>query len=155
MMAPNTLPYAYTCLTSELTNINEETLTAVYGNHMSGKSNADVEYLNIRNVSILTFFPNGIENFFPNLTAIQIYHCNISTLTGHELDVFPNLTWFALQGQSQLERIPGNLFTNTPMLHSLWFYYNNIKHVGENLLTSLSQLTYAHFGSNYCVNQAA
>ena len=141
------LPLTYGCYQSTLSNINEtETLTAVYGTHMSGKSNADVGYLFIDSVASLTFFPRGIINFFANLIAIYINRCNISTLRGFELNVFIKLRWFGFQNQP-LERIPGNLFANKPLVHFASFQSNNIKHVSYDLLSSFSTAYIRKFGS--------
>lgn len=149
------LSLTYSCNHPTLLEMYEsETVTAVYGTHMSGKSNADVRLLRINGIPTLPYFPRGIENFFPNLNAIGISNGNIASLQGNELDPFRNLTWFVLDGHSPLQRIPGNLFANTPLLTSIWLYGNKIKQVGENLFNNLPQLRYANFFYNYCINRA-
>lgn len=156
MREMNQLPYTYACSSEGLSNISEsESLTAVNGTHMSGKSNRDVQFLFITSERGLTFFPRNIDNFFPNLIAIGFQYCNISSLNGDELNAFNNLTWMALSNQPVLERIPGNFFANTPQMKTIFVYQNPIKYIGEGLLDSLEFLNYAHFGNNYCVNISA
>lgn len=155
MSAIQLLPSVYSCYKFSVSNVNEsETLTAVYGTHMEGKSIDDVGFLWLDNAHDFTIFPRGIENFFHNLVALGVRYGNISSLIGDELMPFGNLTWFVLNN-NMVERIPGNFFASTPLVHSVWFNNNNIKHVGDNLLDSLSQLGYASFEVNYCVDKIA
>jgi hypothetical protein len=142
----------YNCLVDTLGNLDEPELTAVYGTHLSGKSNSDVGTLSMYGQN-LTFFPQRIENFFPNLAAIYFNGNNISSLNGDELN-FPNLVLFGLNDNPALERIPGNLFSSTRNLQTVYLDNNNIKHVGEGLLDGLN-LNEAYFWNNYCIDQYA
>jgi hypothetical protein len=156
MYAMTNLPSTYACLSRGLSNITQsESMTAVYGNHMNGKSNDDVGLFFIYNDTTLTFFPKDMEYFFPNLIGLYFNGCNIFTVNGDELNHFGNLSWFSLTFQPNLERIPGNLFAKTPLIYTIYMYSNRIKHVGENLLDSLEHLRYAHFGNNFCVQKVA
>lgn len=96
-----------------------------------------------------------MENFFPNLEALQLWSTGLSTLTGDELVPWVNLFWFQLYYSPRFERIPGNLFDSTPLMKHIGFHANNIKHVGENFLSNQPNLIFLSFGRNYCVNQTA
>lgn len=149
------LPQSYSCYEPILSNIGQsEQITAVFGNHLSGHTNDDVDLLWINNVHSLTYFPRGAENFFRNLKAIGIRNSNIENLIGDELDHFEKLVWFVLN-YNLFERVPGDFFSGTPNLRALWLNNNRIKHVGESLLNSLQFLNYTNFYENYCINEAA
>lgn len=147
---------AYTCYYPTLSNLYEtQQITAVSGTHEDGKSNSDVKVLNIGNNVNLTYFPRAIENFFPNLIAIYISSTNITYIRGDELLAFPKLTNFQIAVNPSFERVPGNLFSNNPLLQVVSFYKNNIKHVGEGIMNGLKNLKWIEFNRNYCVNQLA
>lgn len=153
MRTPTAQSDRYTCYHPTLSYIGDnESLTAAYGSHMSGKTNNHVGYLEIDQVSSLKYFPKRINNFFPNLYAIQISNCNITMLQDNELDAFRSLNWLKLSGHPHLERIPGSLFANTPNLQYLFLESNNIKYVAEGSFGAISKLTYAYFMYNFCVN---
>jgi hypothetical protein len=137
-----------------LGNLDEIELTAVYGMHQADKTNSDVKGLGIHNQPNLTFFPKRMENFFPGLIAFNFGNTRISTLNGDELNPFPNFIEFQISSNPVLERIPGNLFSQTKNLTGVYLRNNNIKHVGEGLLNGLN-LTHTYFQNNYCINQNA
>jgi hypothetical protein len=147
---------AYTCYYPTLSNIAEsQQLTGVFGTHEAGKSNSDVKVLNIAFNMNLTYFPRGIENFFPNLIALYISNTNITSIHGDELIPFPKLTNFQIAVNPYFERVPGNLFSNNKLLQVVSFYKNNIKHVGEGIMNGLSSLRWIEFNRNYCINKLA
>lgn len=127
-----------------------QNVTAVTGTHLTGMSNSDVKGLRID--ADITFIPRRIEDFFPNLVILDFEASDIDSLVGDELDPFPGLVFFAIFKSRALERIPGNLFSQTRNLKELWLDQNNIKYVGEGLLDGLQYLGWADFADNYCVN---
>lgn len=152
----NQLSETYACYMPQLSKIDESrSVTGVSGTHIPGKTNADVGLLFIRGETNLTYFPENIESFFPNLIAIGIDFCDIESLNGNEIEAFPNLVWFVLNFHPQLIRIPPNLFSNNPHIHSIWFSGNSINHIGQNLLSGLSELSWVSFLNNTCIHQIA
>lgn len=147
------LPFAYTCYMPIVTITNHtEYLTEVTGDHIFGRSNEDVDLLYILHAVDLTFVPRGIENHFPNLIGIYIRECGVKTLRGDELHPFADMEWVSFRLNPNLQRIPGNFFEQTPKVHTIFFYDNDIRHVGENLLDSLENLRYVNFVWNYCID---
>lgn len=131
---------------------NPNYLTRVSGNHKRGYSNNDVTYLKLvcDNSNILKVFPKGLLNIFPNLAHISIGGCPI-ILNGDELRGIPNLESFAFYN-SNLTRIPGNLFKPTQQIRLISFHDNQIEHVGEGLLNYLQDLELAGFENNKCID---
>lgn len=136
-----------------MTNAGIGTLESVTGNHLSGKSNADVEYLYIHN-QILTRFPTNIEAFFPFLIGIEWFNSNLLSIAPEDLEPFENLVIFS-SFMNKLVSIDGRLFERAPKLRWISFYGNLIENVGYNLLENLPDLQYVSFGSNPCIDTIA
>lgn len=82
----------------------------IINGHTNSRSNNDIQAVLFKN---LTFIPQGLTNFFPNLIAINLQECGIEKLSGTELYSYPKLNWFSLY-YNKIERVPGNLFSKTP-----------------------------------------
>jgi hypothetical protein len=146
----------YTCYNPSLGSVyDSEELTDVFGTHEADKSNSDVTGLWVQNYAALTFYPRGIQNFFPNLKAIFFYNNNIRSLSGDELSTYQDLLLFGISINRFLERLPGNLFAQNSQVKELWMYENGIKYAGSGLLDGLQNLTSALFENNYCINLRA
>lgn len=142
----------YSCDGPLLSKIEEnQEITAVYGEHLSGKSNIDVESLYILDVDNLTYIPRGVEKLFPNINTLYIVGCNVSNLVGNELDALGNLTNFGLTFNYDLGTVPASLFNQTPLLKVIDFRLNNIRIIDGDLLGPLKLLQYANFEANDCI----
>lgn len=144
----------YSCNAEIEDVVENRVVTAVNGLHIGNYTNNEVGYLEISGTKRLSYFPKGVEKFFPFLKGIYIT-ANLKTLNGDELKPFANLTQLVIAQNQNLEKIPGNLFDNNPMMESIWFNSNKIKYVGDNLLNSLSYLRRADFSNNICTNENA
>lgn len=63
----------------------------------------------------LTRIPKGFSTIFPNLLGFFYENCAVDTINGDELDEYPDLRWWVIQF-SPLERVPGEYFTQTPLI---------------------------------------
>lgn len=146
----------YSCNQPYISNINvSQYLTEVQGTHEAGKSNLDVKVLSIFNPQNLTFFPKGVEHFFPNLIAIAMNYADILSFIGNEFRAFPQLTWMDLGFNPKLQRIPGNLFEFNPLVGIISFNNCDLKFIGQELFDSLTNLTGLYVQNNHCVNDYA
>jgi hypothetical protein len=143
-----------TRITDIFNNPEPNTVTGVSGNHEYRKSNNDVRSISIRNQHLVTKLPQGIENFFENLLGLEVWSCQLSTISFEDLRPFPNLIILGLE-INQLTSLDGNLFRNTPNLRWLSFQDNKIRNVGVGLLNNLNQLTTVNFLQNYCIHRYA
>lgn len=141
----------YRCLTVPLNYTEEQRLTEVRGTHILGRNNSNVERLDLTSCTELTFIPQEINVFFPNLSVFMMNSCKLSVLQGNELNVHPHLELFTVNS-NQITRIPGNFFALTPRLRYIDFGNNNLSHAGENLLENLAFLSHAYFHNNLCIN---
>jgi hypothetical protein len=138
-----------------LTNVSENAFYTYTGSHQNqtGKNDSSVEMVYITNNTDLDYIPS-FGSKFRNLTGLGITLCNLKNLYEHDLISYPNLRWISLRG-NKIENIPGNFFTYTPSMETIFFYDNKIKSVGRNLLSSLNNLTYASFMDNVCTSRVA
>jgi hypothetical protein len=122
---------------------------------MVGKSNRDVAQMVIThpNCRELTFVPQRINDFFPNLIGLSFSECGIAKLTGTELKDLSNLqSIMYLRGS--LEKLPGKLFKPNPKLKQMLFHNNRISKVSWNLLNHLRDLITVNFFNNVCIQEA-
>lgn len=146
----------YGCQSLQLSiSNNSTTLESVQGNHLSGKSNTDVEFLLVQNDPIDNEeLPRNIHTFFPNLLLIRWVSGNLKTVSADDLLPFPNLTGFSVW-INKIESIEGNLFEHTPKLKWIDFQSNRITNVGPGIFDNLDQLRTIYFVQNYCIDQNA
>lgn len=144
----------YRCNAKVTGILKSQKLTKVTGNHLSGKSNKDVEAIEINGNIKLEYFPQDMKKFFPNLVAIFLISTGIKTLNGDELQEFPRLKLFSLS-YGQLERVPANFFKATPDIRQIAFHNNRIVNVDGNVLSSLENLYWVSFEGNLCINMGS
>lgn len=133
-------------------------LTGHNGTYRNNKTRFDVQsfyfvysYCGKMNV---TRVPKGILGQFPNMIALSFNNCSVDHLDGDELNEYPLLELFTLQ-YSNIEIIPGNLFSKTPFMKYIYLGYNKIKRVGLGLLENLANLQMFGFHNNICISTAA
>lgn len=143
------------CKSSNLTVVNSnETVTSV-----SGTLSANLEYSNITSLEIesspeLEFLPLGIQKFFPNLEKISLIQTGLKIITSDDLKNFPKMKSLILRN-NKLSEIDSKLFVFNKNIEEIDFSGNEIKHVGENFLKSLENLTKLDFSNNVCFNGTA
>lgn len=143
----------YQCGEATVSLTNSVTLESISGTHQLGKTNNDVEHVSI-NDQDLTFIPEGITNVFKNLKAFSIERSSLKSISAKDLQQFANIEFFGVC-YSNLTSLDGDLFSFTPNLRLVDFRYNQIKHIGNNLVTNLSELTYLSLIYNECINDGA
>jgi hypothetical protein len=151
--------FIYICVLNSYSDEENKIITAVYGNHRHKKTNEDVQLIHLNLVAKnLDYIPRGFEEFFPNLNAIGVNGGKITKLDGDELENYENLERFSIQN-SQLEFVPGNLFSNNKKIKNISFFRSNIKYFGEGLLDGLNDLERVDFrfdfSSRNCIHEIA
>lgn len=122
----------------------------VEGNHTSSRSDTNVTFIRLFD-KILYHFPRGIENVFPNVIGIQIHNTGLRSISAEDLKHFSKLQYLHLE-KNQIVSLAGDLFKYSPKLKDINFDYNSIEHVGENLISNLTDLEFAYFRYNPCIN---
>lgn len=143
----------YTCtVKSSQISLSNSLITGFTGAHTSN-SNSNVQgffmYLNCHHIK---FIPTNIDEYFPNVIAISIHGCGLEMLNGSELNAYKNLQGIQLPN-NKIERIPANLFSQTPQVKSIRLEGNRIKRIGANLFEPLqAYLGDLDLSKNDCVN---
>lgn len=128
-------------------------IVGVSQNHLSGKTNQDVEALFIDSQPI-DLIPKDIELFFVNLETLIIWSSPIKSMTKDDLKPFPKLKVIEIQ-ICQIQVISGDIFKYSPELQFANFQKNQITNVGPGIFKYTPKLIYAHFNYNLCINNGA
>lgn len=149
----------YTCFVTDIQSTIDEKLTAVTsGNgHTSGKSNSDVEIVQILCKNNLNFVPKEMDKIFTNLIGIKIVDCKLSTLSSDDLESYENLKYFGAT-TAGIKEIPEELFEPAPNMKAIDFTDNQIKELSREFLRNLEKLkdlTWLSFKGNNCTDKAA
>lgn len=143
----------YSCIAEILGVPEYQPVGEVIGAHIHGKSNRDVEVLQVSNQPIKKM-PRELESFFPKLIGIFFNHCNLTKITKEDLKPYKYLQYFSVRSNS-LKTLDGNLFQHSPDLKFISFGYNPISKVGKNLLNNLHHLEKVSFIKTKCIDKAA
>lgn len=141
----------YTCRGEVINPDNQKTVTEISGTHMDGRNFADVKAFTICNQKSLTTIPRGLEMIFPNLEAFRWSHGIISEIDASAFKKFSNLRVINL-GDNKIVTLDYDLFHHTRKIQWIYFDNNLLEHVGHDLLTGLTDLTFVDFGMNPCIH---
>jgi hypothetical protein len=136
--------YGYTC------KINGEKAIAdpitIKGEHRSGKSNNDVQTLDIENCDFVTF-PKNLQELFPNLTHLFINNCHLEHIGTKHIGKLKKLTFFRVV-YCTLRRLEGNLFSGLEELDSVDFSGNKIEEIEPEIIGDIKRLSSVNFLNN-------
>lgn len=119
---------------------------------MTERNNGDVKSFDaIGGHEILTKIPSGIEMYFANLEAIHWTSGDISSIDSSTFKPFPDLILISLN-LNKLVTLNGDLFQHTRKLQQFHVYKNLLKHVEDNLLAGLTDLSAVQFQLNPCID---
>lgn len=137
-----------TCQANNLSVVfQNEIVTSINGN-----TDVDSEAEALQILSTTAYYmPRGIEKFFPNLAAIQIFNSELRSITKSDLKPFRHLKALKMEN-NQLTLLSGNLFEENPDLRLIIFDNNNLNFVGANILTYTEDLEHASFRNCMCIN---
>lgn len=133
--------------------VKENTELIVTGEHSSSKSNDDVKGIFIMDQT-LENIPMGLDNFFKNVEALQIYNSGLKVIRSEDIQQFHNLEVLSLF-KNELTTIDGNLFVFNQRLKFLELTENKLEHVGSELFEGLNYLDDVRFLRNPCVDKSA
>ncbi|KAG4077687.1 hypothetical protein HA402_015730 [Bradysia odoriphaga] len=147
-----TIGSVYSCLATVHPSPAGRSVSNVSHNHLDDFGDADVLSL-IFNDNI-AFTPFNIQDFFPNLVAIDINGKGTSELTRESLKGLQSLRHFSFS-RNQLQVIETNLFIENPLIESIYFEGNPIRHVAFNVFDHLEGLRTLYMSETTCINENA
>ena len=123
----NVVEKFYSCRPIVISTNNTSVLENVQGNHLSGKSNADVLTFSVYNQN-LPAIVKRIENFFPNLIAFAWTNTGLTKISSEDLRPFPKLRYINFK-KNNLTSLESDLFQHTSELEEISFNNNFITSV--------------------------
>lgn len=131
----------------------------IFGTHLEGKSNINVDTFIIVGHQIETF-PRFLCHFFPNLKSISVIECGLKSLRKSDLSGCEGIQKLMLNG-NVISTIESNVFENTPNLENISFYNNWLSFdiLPENIFDGLKKLKSVNFekntGIDWCCRETA
>jgi hypothetical protein len=126
-------------------------VTDVSQNHVTGMSNDDVRGIVVESQT-LRFLPRNIDAFFPNLEALDVYRSQIQEVSQQDFENFLNLRQVNLVGNA-IQVIQANLFEKNPLVSSISFSSNPIRHVDYKAFERLENLNTLAFQDTTCISR--
>lgn len=142
----------YTCKVIELrTEAPNILVDRIFGNHLEGKSNDDVEHWVVENSPSMLFMPQGVGGFFRNLEEVYIRNAGLQSITQSDLKQFQELKELTLI-QTQLKSLESGLFLFNPKLRLLNLSNNQISFIAPDVLSPLKNLFHVSLKNNACID---
>lgn len=106
-------------------NSSSSSAIAITGNHLQGKTNADVQRFRLYSQH-LEVFPRNLHENFPNLRSLWINGCGLKKISKTDLIGLENLEELNLDGNN-LTSLPNDLFTGMKKLAQIYFNNNKLE----------------------------
>lgn len=123
-------------------------IDSIDGTHERNKTIDDVRGLKFDNITSLNFFPQNLQNFFKNLTLIQVRSSNLQEITQDDL-LFENLQYLYLD-KNNLKTIEAPLFQHNKKLKIIWLDMNEISQIDTSAFDRLDDLNKLDLSNNNC-----
>lgn len=149
-----TVGYSCDVASIQIVSKSERNVTWISGSHQAGKGNGNVQSLRI-NTKIMNYLPRNIEEFFPNLEAIQVWHTNLVEVTVDDFKPFGEKLIRVHFDHVEVAVVEADLFKFNPNLEFISFYFSKVRHVDNGAFANLNRLTTLYFESNPCINANA
>lgn len=120
----------------------------VSNDHLPGRYNAHVSYLEIPLYSFGPRMPTSIEQFFPNLEGLQIKYGSLETISSDDIR-YPKLKVLHIRN-NKLKSLEKGLFIHTPNLIFVGVESNHIARVAYDLFEPLKMLHTIYIFKNPC-----
>lgn len=113
-------------------------------------TNDSIDYIHADGKTI-KYFPQGLEEIFPNLNYIYIHNSKLLEISKNDLKPFTKLRFLFLQ-TNFIEYLQPYLFENNPDVEYINFYNNKISFIDPMAFEGLFYLETLDLRTNTCVN---
>ncbi|CRK97256.1 CLUMA_CG010652, isoform A [Clunio marinus] len=145
----------YTCSirSSSITKPNT-IIQTINGVHDPGSSDKDVEAINFEGTTV-KYFPQGLDEIFPNLKAVFIENCGLKSITQRDLMGLENIEMLRCDN-NKITSLPNNLFQNMNKLIEISFNGNDLQFMSSEVLRPILKngLKSIDFSGNRSINAA-
>lgn len=139
-------------------NISKKDTIATYNeessNHLPHKSNSYVEAISVEYQKHVEYFPQGLEEIFPNLGSISFDHSGLKEICQKDLKPFYKLKVASFTG-NLIEFLDRDLFLFNSDLIEVRFSSNKISYICPNIFKHLSSLKTLYMNGNLCIDELA
>lgn len=129
-----------------------EFLVNFTGTHLPGKTDEDVNEVSIANQT-LTFVPQSIEAFFPNLVALVFANTQLLKISAQDLQPFPQLLMLSVFG-GNITILDSDLFEFNTNVVRIYFHQNQIQNIGSDVFGNLARLYFLDISDNPCIGES-
>lgn len=130
-----------------------QTITSVDGKTESNGDHQRTVSIFI-NSQVVHFLPHQLQKFFPALQEISIIKSKLQSISKADLQPFKSLKILSLF-DNELERLDGDLFEFNSELQHIDLKNNKLKFIGQNVMKPMTNLKYADFRNNICIDDKA
>lgn len=119
---------------------------------MSSGTDSEVHKVELFNVfnQIVHFFPRKLEEIFPHLNAIRIFHCELQEIKSEDLKPFGKNLKKLFLGRNEIKILESDLFVHSPKLESFGVRENQILTVEDGTFKNVPELMMLDMGNNPC-----
>ncbi|CRK99762.1 CLUMA_CG013081, isoform A [Clunio marinus] len=143
--------YTSTIDSSSITKPNT-IIQTINGQHLDGKSDKDVEAILFIGTTV-NYFPQGLNEIFPNLKAVYIGRCGLKSITRRDLDGLENIEVLRCY-ENKITSLPDNLFRNMNKLIDVSFSDNDLQCMSSDVLKPIlkNDLKFVDFRENRSID---
>lgn len=140
------------CLAINLTvTSSNQIVSTVNGETSENFQDKDIKGIYVIDSNI-SFFPKGLNEFFPHLEGIWINGSYLKSIEKSDLEAFVSLNYIVIQS-NELEQLDSDLFESNPDMRYVSFKNNKLTAIGEDLFENLPKLSYVNFLENTCIDK--
>lgn len=125
----------YICVLENIEVLDELATVTITGEHLEGRTNDDVEVVEVRN-SRTPFMIQEIFTTFPNIDELGYFNSGLQSIRFSRETRLSSV----LLNLNNINRIEDNTFANQPQLRYLRLSQNNIRELGEDAFVGLGNL---------------
>lgn len=133
-MVPGKQKYCCRIVNSNVTERIE--LNSVLGRQKSGKTNEDVEILEIDFPNKIHYLPSGLAKIFPKLKCLEVRCCGLKELNAEDLRGLSNIEKLRIVN-NPVTTLPDDLLIHTKKMRILLFESNQLKVMSSELINEI------------------
>ncbi|CAH1733587.1 unnamed protein product [Chironomus riparius] len=143
----------YICISSGINMPTPESarFNRMIGTHQGQQSNGLVDGFHA-NRQIISYFPQGLDWFFPNLISLSVMRCGMKEIHQSDLKPFPGLRSLNMY-DNKLQVLEQGLMDYNPNLEVVGFHGNRLVHIDPNVFDNLNKMTDLYVEGVPCIDK--
>ncbi|KAL7011017.1 hypothetical protein ACKWTF_014054 [Chironomus riparius] len=143
----------YICISSGVNMPTPESarFNRMIGTHQGQQSNGLVDGFHA-NRQIISYFPQGLDWFFPNLISLSVMRCGMKEIHQSDLKPYPGLRSLNMY-DNKLQVLEQGLMDYNPNLEVVGFHGNRLVHIDPNVFDNLNKMTDLYVEGVPCIDK--